>query len=273
MNIREAEKRVIEAWERSKAYFFDNNPSERVHSWEQADEQSLRDLNEYFQGSSYRFAMLAAKLSEYAENGGRVLDAGAGHGVLALALKNVGFDAYASDIHKGLALFEAESIPYFQWHLEAENAPFEDNTFDAVILSQTIEHFTYSPLHPLKEIFRIVRPGGIVIIDAPNISCFRNISRLIRGKSLHWDFRKHYLEQIPEMMNNVPYYDRHNHEYAREDLQAIADHFCLEIEEISYYSSYNRKKRGFAAILISRIRDMVKRWRKGVYAIYRLPDR
>jgi len=271
VEIRDAEKLVMDAWKESKKLFFQNNPSDRVHSWEQADEASLRDLDEYFQGSSYRFAMLISKLAEYAPTGAKVIDAGAGHGVLALALKNAGFDAYASDIHQGLAVFEGKSIPYFQWHLEAEEAPFEDDTFDAVVLSQTIEHFTYSPLHPLKEIMRIVKPGGVVIVDAPNISCFRNISRLMRGKSIHWDFRKHYLEQKPELMNGVPYYDRHNHEYAREDLQAIGEFFNLKAEEIAYYSSYNRQKRGFVAILISKIRDMVKRWRKGVYAIYRLP--
>mgnify|MGYP005842997857 CR=1 FL=1 len=271
MNIRNAEKLVLTAWEESKKYFSQNTPSERVHSWEQADESSLRDLDEYFQGSSYRFAMLISKLCEYAPAGAKVIDAGAGHGVLALALKKAGFDAYASDIHKGLAVFDAENIPYHQWHLEAENAPFADDSFDAVILSQTIEHFTFSPLHPLKEIVRIVRPGGIIIVDAPNISCFRNVSRLIRGKSLHWDLQKHYLEQMPEVVGGVPYYDRHNHEYAREDLQAIGNFFGLSIEEITYYSSYNRQKRGLVAVLISQVRDLIKRWRKGIYAVYRLP--
>lgn len=272
MKTREAEKLVMTAWENSKQYFFNNNPSNRSHSWEQADEASLRDLDEYFQGSSYRFAMLISKLFDYAPEGAKVLDAGAGHGVLALALKNAGFDAHASDIHKGLAVFDAENIPYYQWHLEAEDAPFADNSFDAVILSQTIEHFTFSPLHPLKEILRILRPGGIVIVDAPNISCFRNVSRLIRGKSLHWDFQKHYLEQVPEVVDGVPYYDRHNHEYSREDLLAIGNFFNLKTEEVTYYSSYNRQKRGFIAILISQIRDLVKRWRKGIYAVYRLPN-
>ena len=271
MKICEAEKLVLAAWEESKKYFFQNDPSDRVHSWEQADEASLRDLDEYFQGSSYRFAMLISKLTEYAPAGAKVIDAGAGHGVLALALKSAGFDAYAADIHKGLAVFDAEKIPYHQWHLEAENAPFADDSFDAVILSQTIEHFTFSALHPLKEIIRIVRPGGVIIIDAPNISCFRNISRLIRGKSLHWDFQKHYLEQDPEVVDGVPYYDRHNHEYSRDDLQAIGNFFKLSVEEITYYSSYNRQKRGFIAILISKIRDSIKPWRKGIYAVYRLP--
>lgn len=272
MSIKTAEKSLEKVWERSKKHFLNNTSSDRPHSWEQSDEESLSQLDEYFYGSSYRFSMLFTLAKKYFPEGAKVLDAGAGHGVLAFALKDAGFNAEASDLHKGLAAFDAENTPYHTWHLEAQDAPFPDNSFDAVILSQTIEHFTFSPLHPLKEIQRILRPGGVMIIDAPNISCFHNISRLLRGKSLHWNFKKHYLEQAPEEANGVPYYDRHNHEYSREDLQAIADFFSLTVEEITYYSSYNKKKHGFLAILVSQVRDSIRHWRKGIYAVYRLPN-
>lgn len=95
MNIREAEKLVMSAWEESKKYFFQNNPSDRVHSWEQADEASLRDLDEYFQGSSCRFAMLISKLFDYAPEGAKVLDTGTGHGMLALGNFEGTFYRYA----------------------------------------------------------------------------------------------------------------------------------------------------------------------------------
>ncbi|MDQ6955164.1 MAG: class I SAM-dependent methyltransferase [Mariprofundaceae bacterium] len=272
MTTKEAEKLVYNVWNRCKNHFFKNTPSERCHSWEQADETSLRALEEYFHGSAYRFSMLLTLAKQYLPEKAKVLDAGAGHGVLALALKDAGFNAAASDLHQGLAIFEEENIPYYQWHLEAHAAPFPDNSFDAVILSQTIEHFTYSPLKPLQELVRVLRPSGILIVDAPNISCFHNISRLFRGKSLHWNLKKHYLEQVAEVVDGVPYYDRHNHEYSYEDLLDIADYFDLKVENIAYYSSCNKKKRGQFAIFFSHIRDAVKRWRKGIYAVYRLPS-
>ncbi|MDQ6957308.1 MAG: class I SAM-dependent methyltransferase [Mariprofundaceae bacterium] len=271
MNIKAEEQLMVTVWNRCKKHFRNNPTSKRPHSWEQADDDALRDLDEYFHGSSYRFAMLLALTQKHAKKNAKDLDAGAGHGALALGLKESGYDAFASDLHKGLAVFDAEGIPYYEWHLEAQAAPFADNSFDVVILSQTIEHFTYSPLHPLKEIIRILRPGGIMIIDAPNITCFHNISRLLRGKSLHWNFKKHYLTQVPEIANGIPYYDRHNHEYSREDLQDIGDFFNLEIKDLAYYSSCNRQKRGTISIFIAQIRDVIKHWRKGIYAIYRLP--
>jgi len=216
--------------------------------------------------------MLLQLMQKYLNAPAKILDAGAGHGILAITLKDIGFEAVASDLHHGLAIFESENIPYYHWHLEGEAAPFPDNSFDAIILSQTIEHFTFSPAQPLSEMIRIIRPGGILIIDAPNISNFRSVSRLIRGKSIHWNFKRNYLEQQPEFFNNIPYYDRHNHEYSKGDLEDIADFFNLHIEEIAYYSSCNEKKRGAIAVFVSKIRDVIRHWRKGIYAVYRLPE-
>jgi len=270
MQYSQAKKLIESTWEKVKPSFRQNISSERSHTWEKSDENSLAELEEYFWGSASRFALLLSRISHYIPADSKVLDAGAGSGVLAAGLKAADYKAYASDLHQGLSIFDQEGIPYQPWHLEADSAPYDDNSFDAVILSQTIEHFTYSPLNPLVDLHRIIKPGGILIIDAPNIACFRNLSRLARGKSLHWDLKKHYLEQAPEIVRGTPYYDRHNHEYSKEDLEGIAEHFSTKIEELAYYSSYNTKKYGSFAIIITHLRDSIKHWRKGIYAIYRL---
>lgn len=44
---------------------------------------------------------------------------------------------------------------------------FSDNTFDFIILSHVIEHVA-NPINVVKELFRAVRPGGIVLIAAPD---------------------------------------------------------------------------------------------------------
>ena len=40
-----------------------------------------------------------------------------------------------------------------------ENIPVPDNTYDVVTLHHVFEHFE-NPLHTLKEIKRILKPGG-----------------------------------------------------------------------------------------------------------------
>jgi SAM-dependent methyltransferase len=258
---------VVSVWRQFKEGFVADSDVAASRSWEGADTASLEAMEEYFWGSAHRFAMLISVLSGHLSDGASVLDAGAGHGILAGGFKAAGFNSHASDLHDGLAIFSTLEIPYRRWHLEAQPAPFPDHTFDAVVLSQTIEHFTYSPLHPLREILRITKPGGMILIDAPNIACFRNIWRLFRGKSIHWSYKRHYLEQAPELENGIPYYDRHNHECSMQDLMDVADFFGLEIVQAAYYSSYNERKRGRLSVLASRLRDCVRPWRKGVYAL------
>lgn len=43
---------------------------------------------------------------------------------------------------------------------------FKDNTWDLIILSQCLEHI-YTPHHAIMECYRILKPGGFLIVDAP----------------------------------------------------------------------------------------------------------
>ena len=45
--------------------------------------------------------------------------------------------------------------------------PYADNTFDAVILSEILEHVERD-VDGLREVFRVLKPGGIVAITVPN---------------------------------------------------------------------------------------------------------
>lgn len=54
---------------------------------------------------------------------------------------------------------------------------FPDNTFDCCLFMEVIEHLE-KPLRALKEIYRILRPGGLLLIVFPNDIIFK-ISRIV----------------------------------------------------------------------------------------------
>lgn len=51
-------------------------------------------------------------------------------------------------------------------HGDARSMPFEDNTFDRVIASEILEHI-HEDEDVMSEIFRVVKPGGLVAVSVP----------------------------------------------------------------------------------------------------------
>ena len=271
MNLKDCKSHAADAWGNIKSvYELLSHPGNSSSS--QLKILPVHELEEYFWGSHSRFALLAQVISKHLAADSRVLDAATGYGFLAETLRLCSYEASGCDIFEAHPILSQLGLPYVCWHLEAHPAPYESGYFDGVVLSQAIEHFTFSPRHPISELIRITKPGGVLVIDAPNISCFRNISRLLRGKSLHWNFMTHYLEQEPNIVDGVPYYDRHNHEYSESDFLDIAQFFNLSLLEVRYYSPHNLRKRGKAAYMFSVLRDLInRRWRKSLYAVYQVP--
>jgi len=56
---------------------------------------------------------------------------------------------------------------------EQENFPFEDNFFDVIIADQIFEHLKNIE-HFTHEIARVLRPGGYLILSAPNLAAWYN---------------------------------------------------------------------------------------------------
>jgi ubiquinone/menaquinone biosynthesis C-methylase UbiE len=119
----------------------------------------------------------------------RVLDIGPGFGIWLAVLDELGHDAYAVDVVDDYKIqfpeiYDKRDIHFSLCNAEVDDLPFDDNFFDAVTCSQALEHFTHSHLHVVKEIYRVLKPGGIIEIDVPNVVCWRNRWRLLRGKIL-----------------------------------------------------------------------------------------
>lgn len=138
-----------------------------------------------------------------------VLDLGAGPGVIPLALREVGASVTVADKwdHYRTADSEpAEGAPpsrmgllpvmreryarsgVVMHELDLVNEPlrFADESFDMVLLLAVIEHLPKSPKRLLEEVTRVLKPGGVFILEVPNIAALRNRIKLAFGKSIHF---------------------------------------------------------------------------------------
>ncbi|MFC2166469.1 methyltransferase domain-containing protein [Acidobacteriota bacterium] len=77
----------------------------------------------------------------------------------------------------------AEFDPFYQENKDTKiSVPYNDQTFDAVIATEILEHLI-SPLDMISEGARILKKGGIFIMTTPNVSHIGAIFKLLKGKS------------------------------------------------------------------------------------------
>jgi ubiquinone/menaquinone biosynthesis C-methylase UbiE len=66
----------------------------------------------------------------------------------------------------------ADHVAYEQ--ADAQNMPFEENSFDMVISCETIEHLP-DPQAAVREMYRVCRPGGFLYLTTPNYMNFMGL--------------------------------------------------------------------------------------------------
>jgi 2-polyprenyl-3-methyl-5-hydroxy-6-metoxy-1,4-benzoquinol methylase len=63
--------------------------------------------------------------------------------------------------------------------------PWEASAFDAVVAGEVIEHVVNTD-HLLREVARVLRPGGVLVITTPNLASLENRIRLLLGRYPMW---------------------------------------------------------------------------------------
>jgi SAM-dependent methyltransferase len=119
----------------------------------------LRFMGRYSEPLAVMFADLAGVRA-----GQRVLDVGCGPGALTAELvRRTGADAVsAAEPSASFAAAVRDRLPGVDVRLAAaEQLPFADGSFDAV-LAQLVVHFMTDPVAGLREMGRVTRPGGVV---------------------------------------------------------------------------------------------------------------
>lgn len=96
----------------------------------------------------------------------KILDIGCGRGEFVNGFINCGLDGYATDNSEAIKKFYPK-IPFKKTNLENQKLPYKENTFDIVFSKSVIEHLYY-PEKLVKEIYRVLKPGGKVITMCPD---------------------------------------------------------------------------------------------------------
>lgn len=147
-------------------------------------EEELMSLPARNDAPADRYAVARRTLPSLLPERASILEFGAGSGTLArmLLADGVSVDRYVATELAETRLRLLRQIDGIEARvLDAEKADRELGVFDAVIMIAVIEHLV-DPLHALGRIREMLRPGGFVWIDTPNIAKWTRRLKLLAGR-------------------------------------------------------------------------------------------
>ncbi|MEE9494792.1 MAG: class I SAM-dependent methyltransferase [Gammaproteobacteria bacterium] len=128
---------------------------------------------------------------------GKAVDVGCGNGEFLLKLQDLGWDVQGVEFNPiATDICRTNGLTIFQGELS--KAAFPDNHFDLVTAHHLVEHLA-EPKTFFEEIFRILKPGGQLLIRTPNS---RSLGRALFGK--YWfadDVPRHLILFSPENLS------------------------------------------------------------------------
>jgi SAM-dependent methyltransferase len=148
-------------------------------------------------GSSHIHDKVASLFRPFVPKG-RILDVPAGDGVNSRGLAAAGYEVVAADLFPencpadGFTVVKADLC---------KPLPFPDASFDGILFSEGIEHID-AQVAALREMARVLRPGGVLVVTTPNtlnltarlatlLTAHAHPSRaLVVRTAGHWDRRR-----------------------------------------------------------------------------------
>jgi 2-polyprenyl-3-methyl-5-hydroxy-6-metoxy-1,4-benzoquinol methylase len=123
--------------------------------------------------------------------GTNLLDIGCAQGFFLYNASKAGYTTKGIEISQ-----DAAEYAIMEFGLDIEAKPFEElrfpeNHFDVVTLWQVLEHVPY-PLTVLKEVHRILKPGGLLVVSTPDIGGIP--AKILRKK--WWDIKRLHINQF-----------------------------------------------------------------------------
>ncbi len=190
----------------------------------------------YLEKQKHRYVHTISNLVERYYTSGYILEIGSVPCHLTYILKRLGYPVVGMDINPNrvIGFIRKYNLDIIKFDIEVSNFPFKDNTFDVVLFTEVLEHLRINPLHVLKEINRVLKPGGILVLTTPNLYSLWNVGRFLIGRGIfpdpYTEFKK--LEEIGHM--------GHIREYSVKEIKKLLENTNFVVIEHKYVFYRNK---------------------------------
>ncbi|MFC2040945.1 class I SAM-dependent methyltransferase [Chloroflexota bacterium] len=165
------------------------------------------------------------------ESCGKILEIGCSSGYFTRRLLDKAQEVHGIDINEKHIQMARSKYPEIDFRVStATHLPYEDNLFDVLVMLEVYEHIE-DERKVIEEIFRVLKPGGVLILSTPNRGIFEvldpyNMKMRLKGSAprLFSIIRKLQRYQSTQYRDNLI---RHRH-YSLADIeQAFEGRFTI----------------------------------------------
>lgn len=104
------------------------------------------------------------------------------------------------------------------FNVEEDEFPYADDSFDVVLFCEMVEHMLMDPLATLRQIHRVLKPNGVLLLTTPNVVRLDNVLRILHGANIY------------DPYSGYGPYGRHNREYTMHELHRLLEFAGFDVE-------------------------------------------
>ncbi len=251
-----------------------------------AQAQVLDGLHEYFRMSAPRLHRTCELFRLFSSALGDVLEIGPFYGYTPFMLRNnaASYTVLEGDdpaVYPLKPLYAKSAIKFdcidlFEvfgpTHSATHKLNLPDSTYDTILCWETMEHFSFNPVKFLREVLRVLKPGGKVYVTVPNKASFQNIVALLSGRGEAAAIGNYYRYEDYQSNGKNAFYGFHWREYSTRELAKLFSEMGFRIERCSSFAEFQNYVsislgRQFARLLSRAGTRLLPRYGTNVYLV------
>jgi 2-polyprenyl-3-methyl-5-hydroxy-6-metoxy-1,4-benzoquinol methylase len=183
----------------------------------------------YHRCNLVRAARVATVIRDAGVRAGRVLDFGSYFGNFSLMLRRLGFEVDAVDDYRRYtpafdrvqSLLRLAGVTIRDFEDEGHDLrALPAASSDVILCLGVIEHIPHSPKAMLDALTRVLKPGGLLVLDTPNLAYLYRREALAQGRSI--------FPPIADQFLTDPPFEGHHREYTTAEVRWMLAHSGYE---------------------------------------------